>query len=71
MSAAQGRPKGRKVLVIHTGPVTADARELLAALARAGADVAQHFMSDDHGPLLDALSEDVLPVVLKFQEPPG
>jgi len=62
---------GRRVLLIQTGPASADDRELLAALVRAGADVGQHFMSDDHGPLLDALSEGVLPVVLKFQEPPG
>jgi hypothetical protein len=55
----------RKVLLIHPHADKAGMPELAEALRRAGAEVEQHFLSDDCSALLDALEGDVLPVVVK------
>jgi hypothetical protein len=61
----------KKVVLIHpdsdrhSGAQQTGMPELAHALRRAGAEVAECFMTDDLAILLDALAADALPVVVK------
>jgi hypothetical protein len=57
--------KKRKVLLIHPVPGRACLPELADALRRAGAEAEDFFVTGDYSALLDALQDDVLPVVVK------
>jgi len=55
----------RKVVLIHPFADRACLPDLAEALRRRGAEVQQVFLSDDYSVLLDALENDVVPVVVK------
>lgn len=55
----------RTVLLIYPKGVSEPAPGLSDALARAGAVCRHFFLDGDCGPLLDALEESVIPVVMK------
>lgn len=59
----------KQVLLIHTHPETPDSKELASALRRNGAELAEHWLTKDaasYDSLLDALRENVLPIVVKL-----
>lgn len=56
----------RKVLLIYPGADTSGGSALAEALQRQGAEVEHQILTDNYEALLDALREDVLPVVVKF-----
>lgn len=55
----------RTVLLIHPVQDGNGQPELIEALNRAGIQTKQLFLNGDYSALLDALDEDVLPVVVK------
>lgn len=54
----------KQIVLIHPGAERA-LPELAESLRRAGAEVSEFFLTEDHTKLLDALQGDALPVVVK------
>jgi hypothetical protein len=61
----------KKILLIHPFGEQACLPELASALRRVGAELEEVFIGEDYTVLLDALEEDVLPVVVKDNRQTG